>query len=85
MKTLGIASALLLLSACNNPPPVVSVPPAEWTAPVAEPTVPVLPENATQEQVDEAAADYIARLWDAFQAAQNKLKRLDEWRAKVSE
>lgn len=78
MKTLGIASALLLLSACNNPPPAVSVPPAEWTQPVEEPPVPA-------ETTDQSVADYIVSLIDALRQSNNKLKRLDEWRAKAAD
>ena len=73
MKTLGIASLLLVLSACNQPAPIVSAPPPEWTQPVAEPEVPT-------EATDESVADYIVRLIDALRESNNRLKRLDDWR-----
>lgn len=75
---LALGVILGTLSACNNPPPAASIPPAEWTQPVEEPPVPA-------ETTDESVADYIVGLIDALRASNNKLKRLDEWRAKVSE
>ena len=78
MKTLGIASVLLLLSACGQPEPIAITPPAEWTAPVEEPAVP-------DEATDESVAGYIVDLIDALREANNRLKRLDDWRAELSE
>lgn len=72
----AILSAAILLAACGPKPPVVSVPPPEWTAPVPEPEVPA-------EATDESVADYIIRLVDALRASNNKLKRLDDWREGV--
>lgn len=75
----AIASlALLVLSACNQPAPVISAPPPEWTAPVPEPTIP-------EGDSDEEVAKLIVDLFDRLREANNRLKRLDDWRAKLPE
>ena len=71
-------TAALLTAACNQPAPIVSAPPPEWTQPVPEPEVPA-------EATDESVADYIVRLIDALRASNNKLKRLDDWVAGLPE
>ena len=73
VKALTSALWMLSLAACNPPAPVISAPPPEWTQPVPVPTAP-------QEATDEAVAEYIIGLHDALTGANNKLKRLDDWR-----
>ena len=69
----AIASLAILLASCGQPEPIVITPPAEWTAPVEEPAVP-------DEATDESVAGYIVDLIDALREANNRLKRLDDWR-----
>ena len=72
-RFLALGAIIGALSACNQPAPVISAPPPEWTQPVPEPEVPA-------EATDASVADYIVRLIDALRASNNKLKRLDDWR-----
>lgn len=72
MKTALAASILLCLSACNQAAPVASVPPPEWTEPVAEPAVPA-------GDSDREVGSYIIELHDALSRANNKLRRLRDW------
>lgn len=77
MKTLGIANLLLLLSACNQPAPAISTPPAECVRTVPEPAVPA---TAT----DESVAGYIVALVDALRTGNNRLRCVADWRDGVN-
>ena len=74
----AIASLALLVAACGQPAPIVSAPPPEWTQPVPEPEVPA-------GDSDEEVAKLIVDLFDRLREANNRLKRLDDWRAGLPE
>lgn len=75
---LALGAIIGALSACNQPASVISAPPPEWTAPVPEPTIP-------EGDSDEEVAKLIVDLFDRLREANNRLKRLDDWRAKLPE
>lgn len=67
-----VCAAILLLTACAQPVPVISAPPPEWMEPVPEPEVPA-------ETTDESVAGYLVELLDALKKSNNKLARLRDW------
>lgn len=69
---------LVFLSACGQPAPVVSVPPAEWFEPAAEPAPPA-------GDTDADVAGFIVKLVDWGRANADKLRKLRDWREGVTE
>lgn len=76
MKRLVLLAALAL-TACGPTIPVISTPPPERFAPVAEPPVPA-------GDSDQEVSGYIIQLVDALRAANAKLLWLDDWRKGVT-